>query len=99
MFGLLARTSASSLEILIVIVILGLKSYTDLGFWVRDNQLDEFANQSILADVSVVSPGSASAESGSFGIQIGSPQLCPEAQIPNSSLILLLVMSLVMTIV
>lgn len=51
----------------------------------RDNQLDEFASQSILADVSVVNPGSASAESGSFGIQISSPQLCPEAQIPNSS--------------
>ena len=50
---------------------------------VRDNQLDEFASQSILANVSVDHPVSASA--GSFGIQIGSSQLCSENQIPNST--------------
>ena len=50
---------------------------------VHDNQLDEFASQSILDNVSVDRPVSASA--GSFGIQIGSSQLCSENQIPNSS--------------
>ena len=48
---------------------------------VRDNQLDEFASQSILADVSVVDPVSAS--EGPFGIKIGSSQPCAESQIPN----------------
>lgn len=56
---------------------------------VRDNQLDDFASQSILANVSVYSPVSASA--GSFGIQFGSSHQC--------LLILLLVMSLVIMIV
>ena len=50
---------------------------------VRDNQLDEFASQSILADVSVVDPVSASA--GPFGIKIGSSQPRAESQIPNLS--------------
>ena len=50
---------------------------------VRDNQLDEFASQSILADVSVDGPVSASA--GPFGIQIGSSQPRAESQIPNLS--------------
>ena len=50
---------------------------------VRDNQLDEFASQSILADVSVVDPVSAS--EGPFGIEIGSSQPRAESQIPNSS--------------
>ena len=50
---------------------------------VRDNQLDEFASQSILADVSVVDPVSAS--DGPFGITIGSSQPCAESQIPNLS--------------
>ena len=50
---------------------------------VRDNQLDEFASQSILADVSVVDPVSAS--EGPFGITIGSSQPCAESQIPNLS--------------
>ena len=50
---------------------------------VRDNQLDEFASQSILANVSVDSPVSASA--GSFGIRIGSSQPPAETQIPNLS--------------
>ena len=50
---------------------------------VRDNQLDEFASQSILADVSVVDPVSAS--EGPFGIKIGSSQPCVESQIPNLS--------------
>ena len=50
---------------------------------VRDNQLDEFASQSILADVSVVDPVSAS--EGPFGIMIGSSQPCAESQIPNLS--------------
>ena len=50
---------------------------------VRDNQLDEFASQSILADVSVVDPVSASA--GPFGIMIGSSQPRAESQIPNLS--------------
>ena len=50
---------------------------------VRDNQLDEFGSQSILADVSVVDPVSAS--EGPFGITIGSSQLCAESQIPNLS--------------
>lgn len=50
---------------------------------VRDNQLDEFASQSILADVSVVDPVSAS--EGPFGITIGSSQACAESQIPNLS--------------
>ena len=44
---------------------------------VRDNQLDELASQSILANV----PASI----GSFGIAIGSAQLCAEPQIPNLS--------------
>ena len=48
---------------------------------VRDNQLDEFASQSILADVSVVDPVSAPA--GPFGIKIGSAQPRAESQIPN----------------
>lgn len=64
---------------------------------VPDNQLDEFAIQSILANVSVYSPVSASA--GSFGIQFGSSQLCSETQIHLRLLILLLVMSLVIMIV
>ena len=51
---------------------------------VRDNQLDEFASQSILADVSVVDPVSASA--GPFGIKIGSSQPRAESQIPNLSM-------------
>ena len=50
---------------------------------VRDNQLDEFASQSILADVSVVNPVSAS--EGPFGIKIGSSQPRAESQIPNLS--------------
>ena len=50
---------------------------------VRDNQLDEFASQSILADVSVDGPVSASA--GPFGIEIGSSQPRAESQIPNLS--------------
>ena len=50
---------------------------------VRDNQLDEFASQSILADVSVVDPVSAS--EGPFGIKIGSSQPRAESQIPNLS--------------
>lgn len=50
---------------------------------VRDNQLDEFASQSILADVSVDGPVSASA--GPFGIQIDSSQPRAESQIPNLS--------------
>ena len=50
---------------------------------VRDNQLDELASQSILADVSVDGPVSASV--GPFGIEIGSSQPCAESQIPNLS--------------
>ena len=50
---------------------------------VHDNQLDEFASQSILADVSVDGPVSASA--GPFGIKIGSSQPRAESQIPNLS--------------
>ena len=50
---------------------------------VRDNQLDEFASQSILADVSVVDPVFASA--GPFGIKIDSSQPRAESQIPNLS--------------
>ena len=50
---------------------------------VRDNQLDEFASQSVLADVSVVDPVSAS--EGPFGIKIGSSQPRAESQIPNLS--------------
>ena len=50
---------------------------------VHDNQLDEFASQSILADVSVVQPVSAPA--GPFGIMIGSSQPRAQSQIPNLS--------------
>ena len=50
---------------------------------VRDNQLDELASQSILADVSVDGPVSASV--GPFGIKIGSSQPRAESQIPNLS--------------
>ena len=49
----------------------------------RDNQLDEIASQSILADLPAVHRGPAVPESDMIGCQIGSPQLVAEAQIPN----------------
>lgn len=49
----------------------------------RDNQLDEIASQSILADLPAVHRGPAVSESDMTGCQIGSPQLVAEAQIPN----------------